>query len=232
MKKIFLIILLIHSVLVVSAQSFEFTVENSKSDLVDILNPKDKYKDYKVYGFIKNTSAVTQKYIWVVKVIDKPSNWIFTVCDPVSCTPSLNSSGFELTAGQSGTFDMGTIAQGFTGKATYTASIYPENKIELAKQIDYTFTINDALATETQILEKSILIGPNPFSNNINIVNASNVQLQKIQIVNLQGITVYENQLSSQLFNYTLSLESLQVGTYYATFTSSNGSTSKMITKQ
>jgi hypothetical protein len=222
----------VFSAAVTNAQNFTIAHDTVSANVVTIAAVVDP---------ITNRTGSSLPVSWHVIATDFPSDWLtasaFGICDNNLCRG--NSAG-TLWNGSTGT----------TYNSTYYANTTHDSAANFSLSLDFTsattlgthwvtIQITDGTTTKTETFlinklpasaasvpavmgsETSVMLYPNPATNEINVVYDANVDVKNIAVYNIIGklMTVYKVTGASA----NLNLENTPAGIYFARLVNANG---------
>ncbi len=134
--------------------------------------------------------------------------------DPVTITSQDPAPGTALTDG------------------TYTITMTATDEYGNTSTCDFELTIESILGVNQNSLEAGLALYPNPASNVVNLVNKTNIALEKMMIYDVNGKLVNQINLSTMQGEKAVDISSLATGVYVVQIIGDNASTVKRLIKE
>lgn len=185
-------------------------------------------EDVAVYNF-HFTSTPIDSIVWRLYSVDVPSNWISDVfvCDAINCKDeTVDYSGYNLLDTKNKPLDVHFLNQENVGIGTAKLLIYDYNdSINTATIVTYVAKIDEPTANVSikKIDDLDVSIFPNPVSKYININNVDVSAISKIEIYNVIGKKIFQNENISK--NNAIDFNSFDKGVYILKLLDANNNT-------
>ncbi len=115
---------------------------------------------------------------------------------------------------------------------TYTITMTATDEYGNTSTCDFELTVETILGTNENSLDAGIALYPNPASNIVNLVNKTNISLEKMMIYDINGKLVNQTNLRSMQGEKAVDVSSLASGVYVVQIIGENATTVKRLIKE
>ncbi|SRX54858.1 hypothetical protein AEQU1_01876 [Aequorivita sp. CIP111184] len=114
----------------------------------------------------------------------------------------------------------------------YTINLTSTDEYGNTSNCNFELTIESILGVNQNSLDAGIALYPNPASNVVNLVNKTNISLEKMMIYDINGKLVNQTNLRTMQGEKAVDVSSLAAGVYVVQIIGDNASTVKRLIKE
>ncbi len=114
----------------------------------------------------------------------------------------------------------------------YTITMTATDEYGNTSTCDFELTVESILGVNHNSLDAGVALYPNPASNVVNLVNKTNISLEKMMIYDINGKLVNQIDLRSMQGEKAVDVSSLAAGVYVVRIIGDNASTVKRLIKE
>ncbi len=114
----------------------------------------------------------------------------------------------------------------------YTITMTATDEYGNTSTCDFELTVESTLGVNQNSLDAGIALYPNPASNVVNLVNKTNISLEKMMIFDINGKLVNQTDLRTMQGEKAVDVSSLAAGVYVVQIIGDNASTVKRLIKE
>ena len=115
---------------------------------------------------------------------------------------------------------------------TYTITMTATDAYGNTATCDFELTVDTVLGVDTNSLDAGLALYPNPASSVVNLVNKTNISLEKMMIYDINGKLVNQTDLRNMQGERAVDVSSLAAGVYMVQIIGDNASTVKRLIKE
>ncbi len=115
---------------------------------------------------------------------------------------------------------------------TYTITMTATDEYGNTSTCDFELTVETILGVDSNNLEAGLALYPNPAGNVVNLVNRTNISLEKMMIFDINGKLVSQTDLRTMQGEKAVDVSSLASGVYMVQIIGDNASTVKRLIKE
>ena len=114
----------------------------------------------------------------------------------------------------------------------YTVTLTATDEYGNSSTCDFELTVESVLGLNQNSLESGVALYPNPASNVVNLVNRTNISLEKMMVYDINGKLVNQTDLRTMQGEKAVDVSSLAAGVYMVQIIGENASTVKRLIKE
>ena len=114
----------------------------------------------------------------------------------------------------------------------YTVTFTATDEYGNTSTCDFELTVESVLGVSQNSLDAGLALYPNPASNVVNLVNKTNISLEKMMIYDINGKLVNQTDLRTMQGERAVDVSSLAAGVYVVQIIGDNASTVKRLIKE
>lgn len=183
-------------------------------------------EDVAAHNF-QSTTTPTDTIKWKLLTVEVPAGWENDafICDAVQCYDStVNTNQYELKDTKSKPLDVHFLNNQLTGEGKAKLLVWDVNdSINTVHTVTYVVKIIDAPVAIQEIKTIDVSIFPNPVTKYININNVDLSLINKLEIYNVIGKKVFENNQVSE--TNRIDFNNFEKGVYILKLLGSNNNT-------
>jgi len=115
---------------------------------------------------------------------------------------------------------------------TYTITMTATDEYGNTSTCDFELIVDTVVGVDENSLDAGLALYPNPASNVVNLVNKTNISLEKMMIYDINGKLVNQTDLRTMQSQKTVDVSSLAAGVYMVQIIGDNASTVKRLIKE